>query len=371
MTLHGFVRRIRRPVRREHAGTSVQLMLLSFAASVGATRLMLELTGYPRLAAGDLHIAHVLWGGLLLFAAALLPILFANRWVYTAAALAAGVGAGLFMDEVGKFITQTNDYFYPGAAPIVYTFFLLTVLLYMQVRRPKPRDARTELYLALEGLEEVLDRDLEPREREALETRLHRVTETAEAPEMARLARELLDYLHSDAVRVAETEPGWFEPLARRWRDWEARWLSRARVRAALVGGLGALGGLGIWRSLPVWSAVSHPHWVEALLAPLVAAGRVGGVRALAWFEAWLVLEGIIGLMLVAAALALLVRREAAGIELGRLGLLLALTVVDLMVFYFDQFSTILLAGVQFAALLALHAFRRRFLRPRRWEDAE
>ncbi len=66
MTLHSLVRRIRRPVRREHAGTSVQLMLLSFAASVGATRLILELTGYPSLATGELHIAHVLWGGLLL-----------------------------------------------------------------------------------------------------------------------------------------------------------------------------------------------------------------------------------------------------------------------------------------------------------------
>jgi hypothetical protein len=371
MTLHRFVRRIRQPVRREHAGTSVQLMLLSFAASVGATRLILELTGYPRLAAGDLHIAHVLWGGLLLFGAALLPVLFANRWVYTTAALTAGVGAGLFMDEVGKFITQTNDYFYPAAAPIIYAFFLLTVLLYMEVRRPKPRDARTELYLALEGLEEMLDRDLEAHERDALEMRLHRVTEIADAPEMARLARELLDYLHSDAVRVAEAEPGWFRTLAGRWRDWETRWLSRPRARAALVGGLGALGGLGAWRSLPVWSAVSHPERVEALLAPLVAAGRVGGARALAWFEAWLVLEGIVGLMLVAAALALLLRHETAGIELGQLGLLLALTVVDLMVFYFDQFSTIVLAGVQFTVLIGLHAFGRRFLRHRQWVDAE
>jgi len=34
----------------------------------------------PQLAAGDLHIAHVLWGGLLLFAASLLPLVLANRW---------------------------------------------------------------------------------------------------------------------------------------------------------------------------------------------------------------------------------------------------------------------------------------------------
>ncbi len=56
---------------------------------------------------------------------------------------------------------------------------------------------------------------------------------------------------------------------------------------------------------------------------------------------------------------------------LGRLGLMLSLTVVDLMVFYFDQFSTILLAAVQFTLLIGLHAYRRRFLQSRRWVDAE
>ena len=371
MTFHGIVRRIRRPVNREQAGYHLQLMLLSFAASVGATRLLLDLTGYPSLSTGNLHIAHVLWGGLLLVASALLPVLIANRWVYTAGAIGAGVGAGLFMDEVGKFITQSNDYFYPAAAPIIYAFFLLTVLLYVEVRRPRPRDARTELYLALEGLEEVLDRDLDAAERDALEARLHRVIETAANAEMVRLAGELLDYLHSDAVLLAEDSPGWFERLARHWRAWEARWLNRSRARAALAGGLGGLGLLGLWRSLPAWTVLSYPDRVAALLASLVAAGRIGGPRALAWFEARLILEAVIGLMLGAAAVALVARREFAGVAIGLMGLMLSLAVVDLMVFYFDQFSTILLAAVQFVVLIGLHAYRRRYLQRRRWLDAE
>jgi hypothetical protein len=368
--LHGIVRRIRRPVNREQAAYYLELMLLSFAASVGGTRLLLELTGYPSLSTGDLHIAHVLWGGLLLFASALLPVLFANRWVYTAAAIGAGLGAGLFMDEVGKFITQTNDYFYPAAAPIVYAFFLLAVLLYLEVRRPRPSDARTELYMALEGLEEVLDRDLNAAERAALDARLRRVVRTAGEEAAVRLARHLLDYLHSDAVQVAEESPGWFERLARWWQAWETGWWTRGRTRAVLIGGLIGLALLGLWESLPIWSALGRPEWAEAFLSPLVISGRVAGPRALAWYEARLVLEAVVGLVLLAGAAALLLRREPAGVALGLLGLMLSLTIVDLMVFYFEQFSTILVAGVQFAVLIGLHRYRQRFLLRRRWVDA-
>jgi len=75
----------------------------------------------------------VLWGGLILFIAALLPLLFTNQWIYTTSAVLSGLGVGLFMDEVGKFITQTNDYFYPPAAPIIYAFFLLVVLIYVDI----------------------------------------------------------------------------------------------------------------------------------------------------------------------------------------------------------------------------------------------
>ncbi len=129
-------------VKREGAESYLLYSLLSFAASVSLTRLFLELTGYPQLGNSELHIAHVLWGGLLLFIAALLPLLLANRWVYTVGGMLGGAGVGLFIDEVGKFITQSNDYFYPPAAPIIYAFFLLVVLLYLRVRRTASEDPR-------------------------------------------------------------------------------------------------------------------------------------------------------------------------------------------------------------------------------------
>jgi hypothetical protein len=178
----------RKPVKREDAERCLVITLLSFAASVILIRLFLELTGYPQVGNSELHIAHVLWGGLLLFVASLLPLVFANRWVYKAGALLAGVGVGLFIDEVGKFISQNNDYFYPAAAPIIYAFFLLTVLFYLQVPRSRSSDARVELYHALDKLENVLDRDLDARERADLEVGLRRANSQATRPDIARLA---------------------------------------------------------------------------------------------------------------------------------------------------------------------------------------
>jgi hypothetical protein len=248
--VNGSVRRIRKPVKREGDERYLMLTLVSFAASVILIRLFLHLTGYPQVGNGELHIAHVLWGGLLLFATSLLPLLFANRWAYTAGALSAGVGVGLFIDEVGKFITQNSDYFHPVAAPIIYALFLLTVMLYLRVRRPRPLDARAELYHALDALEEVLDHDLDARERNKLDARMRRVIRQADHPDFARLARALREFLSTDdALYLATNSPGVWERCLRRVRAYEARWVTPRRLKAAVgvglgVSGLWALGGL-------------------------------------------------------------------------------------------------------------------------------
>ena len=82
-----------------------------------ATRLFLQLTGYPQIGGTTLHIAHAVWGGLLLYVAALLPLILANRWALYLSAGLNGLGAGLFIDEVGKFITRDLNYFYPQPRP--------------------------------------------------------------------------------------------------------------------------------------------------------------------------------------------------------------------------------------------------------------
>ena len=132
----------RAPIKREGAERYILISLTCFGLTVAVTRVYLELAGYPQIGNSVLHIAHALWGGLLLFLSALVTLILANRWAFSVSAVLSGVGVGLFIDEVGKFITQKNDYFFPPAAPIIYSAFLLMVLLFLlvrQTRRPSPR----------------------------------------------------------------------------------------------------------------------------------------------------------------------------------------------------------------------------------------
>jgi hypothetical protein len=120
---------------RSDADRFILIAIVSFAISVVGIRWWLQLTGYPQIGGGELHIAHMLWGGLLLVVAGLLPQVVVGTWVKEASAVALGAGTGLFIDEVGKFITTSNDYFYPAAAPLIYGVLLTFALAFILLRR--------------------------------------------------------------------------------------------------------------------------------------------------------------------------------------------------------------------------------------------
>jgi hypothetical protein len=331
------------------------------------TRLFLELTGYPQLGGGGLHIAHVLWGGLLLFIAAGLPLVFANRWVYQVSALLTGLGIGLFMDEVGKFITQNNDYFFPPAAPIIYAFFLICVLIYLQVSRPAINNPRSELYMALEMLEDVLDNDLDQNEQAELQQILQQVSVQDSEPELARLATALLTFCSDQQTCLAPTPPRRWSTIEERLRQIERLHISRGRLRTVLAFALGILGVASFAISLT-------STYVAAATTMAGTTGVYPGEEPLQFIRFlgegyvinywWLILQlfrGLLGVVLIASGVFLMRGRERQGLRGGYFSLLVYLTMVDLLLFYYYQFSTIITAIIQFAILMALLYYRERF----------
>jgi hypothetical protein len=110
-------------------GRLFEVFLIAAVVSLLLIRGGLALTGFPKVAGGGLHIAHMLWGGLLMLASVLLLLGFIGRRALSAAAFVSGVGFGTFIDEVGKFITSDNDYFFRPAVSVVYVVFVALVLI--------------------------------------------------------------------------------------------------------------------------------------------------------------------------------------------------------------------------------------------------
>jgi hypothetical protein len=354
------VSRIWEPVQRIRAEAYLQIMLLSFAASVSLTRLFLELAGYPQLGNQTLHVAHVLYGGVFLFAASLLPLMYANKWALTWSAVLSGVGIGLFIDEVGKFITQTNDYFYPAAAPIIYAFFLLTALIYLKFSKEPKLDARGELYAVLDTLGEVLDHSLEPEEHEDMRRRLHGILDKTNNPGLRSLAVELMDFIESDSLHVAREQPNFFDDFILFCNGIEKKYLNQRRVKVFLVASLIILGTPSFMRFLEYNELAGDPSqrvdFLAAMLSDLPSTSRFD----MYWASMHLVLDGAVGLVLALSAVLLFVERDRWGLELGSVALLVSLLVLNVVLFYIEQFSTIMTAVYQYVTLQGLYYYQRK-----------
>ncbi len=338
---------LRRPVRREGAEQYLFLTLVSFAVTVMATRVYLELTGYPRIGGGELHIAHALFGGFFLFAAALLPIVLAGRRVYRTAALLGGIGIGLFIDEVGKFITTRNDYFYPAAAPLIYATFLLAVLVYLRVRRRTQPDPRSLLLTSLQLIEEAVDDDLQDDERDALMSRLSAAAVAAPLEEQRRLASALLAFIQSQELSIAPDQISRLQPLYDWWAERRDHWIGGRGARAVLQVALFISG-------------------IRAVIALGFAVSHLGGIdpdtstRLFSLDMLHLVVEGVAGALLLSGSLLMALRgQDRLGSSLAEFGLLVSLALADLASFYLRQFATIEVALFHGLLLFGVVAFRR------------
>lgn len=325
--------------------------------------MFLQLTGYPQVGGSILHIAHAIWGGLLLFVAVLVTLILANRWALTVSAVLSGIGVGLFIDEVGKFITQKNDYFFPPAAPLIYASFLLMVLLFLLVRRSRPANPRASMYRVLLGLREVLDNDLDPRERDHLLADLEN-GRAAPDPHMSRLAETLSAYLQHDSLPLASYRPGLWKRVSQRLRTLGER-VGRKNYRRLLTA-LMALAGiyalLVVTVLLAVWLAPQSRDMV--LSAFLVRAAELSVPPI--WLVVRLVLQFLVAVLYLLALLWLWRGREEAALNLALFAALLSFTGVNLLNFYVNQFGALGAFFGNFVLFLLLLAYRSWYLIPQR-----
>ena len=352
--------RNRRPVQRAAADDLLLLLIASFGSTVLAVRVYLELTGFPQIGDQTFHIAHLLWGGLALFGAVLLLLILANSWALWVGALLGGVGVGLFIDEIGKLITRSVDYFYPLALPLIYGLFLLCVWLYLRLRRRRQSGPRVALYHALEDAARLLDHNLDAATRQSLAARLAEVARTAGDPGERQLAGDLGDFVASRLE--PDAGPGWWSRQRGRMVTYLAAHPSLPVLRLLLILGFGTMVLQGVVRLLGLASVAEvegMPHLLTAFAQSVIVSGTSRYVvNQPDWLLLHAILIGVTGVLALTAALLLLAGRAPLALHLGSVALVLALTAVNLITFYFSQLYTVVSALGQLLLLGLIELYR-------------
>lgn len=321
-----------RNLRSGNAGANLLALTGSGVATVLLTRAYLHATGYPKIGGGGLHIAHVLWGGLLMVAALGVVLTHLGPRAQALAAVLGGAGFGLFIDEVGKFVTERTDYFYQPAAGLIYLAFAILGVVTFRMRDSGPTTERQRaaqaVALALAGVTIGLTA-----EQRASAQRLVGGSNREVDVALARLL-----------AAVPERRSRWRDRLDRltgRVRD-----LLTPRRRTRLV-------------TVSLWTAVVLPF--------VTLAGGAGE-----WITGDLFREqqtGAIAVVLVAAAscavlgvrAAVMLRHDrAAALRVLHLSLLVDLLIAQVFKFTVHQFAAAAEAGVNVVLLAVLLAERRR-----------
>jgi hypothetical protein len=180
-------------------------------------RTQLYLTHYPQLGGHGLHIAHLLWGGLFMVVALAILLSLLGRRARQAAALIGGVGFGFFIDELGKFITADNNYFYKPAAGLIYLIFIGLYLGSRAFQRHRGLDDSEKVRNAVELIGEAT------RGPYKLEYREQALALLTEVPASHPL-RDPLIAVAGDIDTRPNPDPPWFRRLAdavaARYKGW-------------------------------------------------------------------------------------------------------------------------------------------------------
>ena len=345
--------RFPRTVRTVSIGELQDTFLVSAVVMILIIRLQLFLTNYPQLGGGKLHIAHLLWGGLLMLIAIGILLSFLGRSIRTPAAVIGGVGFGFFIDELGKFITDDNDYFFKPAAGIIYLVFIVLFLVTRAMQNRRGVSPREYLVNAIDMVTEAARRGLDRRDRRLA---LEMLAQADPDDPLYAPTRRLLDEIEA----VPTPPPRFYERWARGVRELYARivetkWFPRL-IAAVFV----------------IWALASA---IE-ILALIVAAGFAieGGTDVVRFSD---LLDGdspsfvsiasvaasvVVGVLVIVGAWRLRARDRMGAYRLFERAMLVQIFVADFFSFVESQFSAVFGVAVDVLLLITVRYMIRREL---------
>ncbi len=215
-------------IRDINSSWLVELFLVSSISTIALIRFFLYITDYPQVSGGDLHVAHVLVGGIFMLIAIMMLLIFLDRHSLESAALVGGFGFGAFIDELGKFVTSDNNYFYEPTIAMIYVTFVVIYLVFQSVNANPRLKHQERVINALELAKNIPASDLDEHEKQQALDLLD--DETCKDP-FAKSLREWFEQIEP----ISTPKPGFYLKTKTRLREIyrqliEKKWFSKLVV---------------------------------------------------------------------------------------------------------------------------------------------
>ena len=261
-------------------------------------------------------------------------------------AIVFGVGLGWFVDEIGKYLTKDNDYFFQPAFSLIYIFFIILFLIYRYLEKSVPKDPKAILFQVMDKLEELSEDDLEKSEKIVLLKELKEVQKKGDEKTKS-LAFEL-GHLIERVVPIEDRADGWmvrFWQTIRRFsyqkvfrRKWVLRILLVLAVVYAISGMIDSVYILGRFKENRIFD-LWYGDWELLNKTDL----RIFTIKALS--------DGLTSLLFAGGIYWLWRGKKTRGFSFFQYGMLVNIFLTSVFKFYFEQFSGVLGVAVSIVVL--------------------
>lgn len=324
-------------IKRENASELVLTVMKWAILSLLFMRTALILLNYPTIGKGNWHIAHAFTGGMVMWAGAMIGYIYYGAQAKKISATVFGVGLGWFVDEIGKYLTRDNNYFFQPAVSLIYVFFIILFLIYRYSEKNEPKEPRAILFQVMDKLEELSENDLEISEKVALQKKLKGVIRKGDE-KTKNLALELSHMVEriEPIENKADGRSVRFWKIIKRFsyqKVFKRKWVLRILLVLAIMYIAG-----GVIDSVFILSKFKENRLFELWYGNWELVNRTD----LRIFSIMTLGNGTTSILFIGGIYWLSRRKKARGFSYFQYGLLVNIFITSVFKFYFEQISGIL-----------------------------
>lgn len=335
-------------IKRENASELVLTMMASAVVSLLSMRLYLNIMNYPIVGKGYWHVAHALWGGVAMVVAMLMELSWQGKKNQRNAAIVFGLGFGLFVDEIGKYLTKDSNYFFQPAILFIYLTFIGLFALYRYLQTLEPEEDKTKIYQSLGALEEAVEGDLSQKEKEKALEKLEKIKETKVTMALRQMIKSLPIV---EEKRNEEIDYVWRKIKGILVRFFHRKWVLVLLMGFTIYFLLGTIA--------DAMSITAHfkDNWLVEMLND---SASLDTRSELVLFKIKTVIDAVTSLFFGLGIYWVARDKRRYGAKVYQYGLIISIFITSFFRFYFEQFGGVIGLGINILLYYFLAYYRRK-----------